>query len=651
MEYCIFDIEADSLIENVTKIYCLSYCILDESFKEISSGTITNTEDICEFLYCQEFIVGHNIIRYDLPVLEKLLNLSKRTVGIIDTLGLSWYLYPMERNAKGQIIPRRQHGLEAWGNILETKKVEIKDWKNLSDKEYIIRCEQDVRINVKLFVMQMKYLMKIYEDNQNEVFRMINYINFKLFCAREQEENPLTVNKIACEKHLERVLTEIEEKKGKLFQHMPEIPIYKTCKKPKNMLKSDGSYSTLGEKWLSLLSSLSMKDSEELTEIKVVVGYEKGNINSITQVKDWLFSLGWKPTIFKESKSKLTGEVKDVPQISDDDGICPDIKRLAKQYPYLENLEGLSLLNHRRGVFESFLENINSKNEVIAKIDGFTNSMRFQHRKPTANMPKVGTPWGEEIRGLITVSDNWEYCLCGSDMSALEDTTKQHYMYFFDPDYVTQMRIPGFDPHLSLGILAGIITEEESKFFKDFKKGLLDKTEYSTKVYHEIESKRFLAKTTNFACVYGAGPPKISKTTGMPLKDAQLLHKTYWQMNKAVKQVAANIKIKDVDGQKWCFNPVSKFWYSLRVEKDVFSVTNQSTGVYIFDSFIRKVREKGIIIRLQYHDEILTYLRITDKDKVKKILHDSIEEINNEIKLNVPLGISVDFGETYAMVH
>lgn len=650
MEYCIFDIEADALVENVTVVHCLSYCILNEDFKEISSGTITDYSEMKLFLSSQEFVVGHNIIRYDLSVLGKLLDFEKRTVGIIDTLGLSWYLYPMERNEKGQLIPRRHHSLEKWGEILETKKVEIKDWKNLSDKEYIARCEQDVRINVKLFVMQMNYLLKIY-GNSSDAMRMINYINFKLFCAREQEENPLIINKLACERNLEKVLIEIEEKKRKLLKHMPDIPIYKIYKRPKNMLKSDGSYSNLGEKWLSLLSTASIEDSSKISEIKVITGYEKGNVNSVTQIKDWLFSLGWKPTIFKESKSKTTGLVKDIPQISDDNGICKDIKRLAKEYPYLENLEGLSILNHRRGVFESFLENVNSKNEVVAKIDGFTNSMRFQHRKPTANMPKVGTPWGEEIRGLITVSDNWEYCLCGSDMSALEDTTKQHYMYFFDSDYVTRMRVPGFDPHLSLGVLAGIITEDESKFFKDFKKGLIDKTESNTKLYHSIEAKRFLAKTTNFACVYGAGPPKISKTTGMPLKDAQLLHKTYWQMNKSVKQVASSIKIKEVDGQKWCFNPVSKFWYSLRVEKDVFSVTNQSTGVYIFDSFIRKVREKGLIIRLQYHDEILLYLRIVDMDKVRKILYDSIGEINEEIKLNVPLGISADFGENYSMVH
>ena len=50
-------------------------------------------------------------------------------------------------------------------------------------------------------------------------------------------------------------------------------------------------------------------------------------------------------------------------------------------------------------------------------------------------------------------------------MSSLEDTTKQHYMYFFDLEYVTQMRVPGFDPHLDVAVLSGLLTEEEKQFF------------------------------------------------------------------------------------------------------------------------------------------------------------------------------------------
>lgn len=54
-------------------------------------------------------------------------------------------------------------------------------------------------------------------------------------------------------------------------------------------------------------------------------------------------------------------------------------------------------------------------------------------------------------------------------MSALEDTTKQHYMYYYDPEYVTQMRVPGFDPHVDVAVLSNLMTKEEEKFYKWFK--------------------------------------------------------------------------------------------------------------------------------------------------------------------------------------
>ena len=163
-------------------------------------------------------------------------------------------------------------------------------------------------------------------------------------------------------------------------------------------------------------------------------------------------------------------------------------------------------------------------------------------------------------------------------MSSLEDTTKQHYMYFFDPEYVTQMRVPGFDPHLDIAVLAGMLTVEQAE---QHKRKEVD--------YSQVRNK---AKTVNFAGVYGAGPPKIALTTGMPLQQAKKLHKTYWDRNKAVKQVAASCKTKTtyVDGeeQMWLYNPVSGFWYSLRYEKDKFSTLNQGTGDNILT--ISKIR-------------------------------------------------------------
>lgn len=54
---------------------------------------------------------------------------------------------------------------------------------------------------------------------------------------------------------------------------------------------------------------------------------------------------------------------------------------------------------------------------------------------------------------------------------------------------------------------------------------------------------------------------------------------------------------------------------------------------------------------LQYHDEIAFPLLDYEKDIVEAQLKEAIEAVNNTVKLNVPLGVSVDFGTNYAKIH
>ena len=73
--------------------------------------------------------------------------------------------------------------------------------------------------------------------------------------------------------------------------------------------------------------------------------------------------------------------------------------------------------------------------------------------------------------------------------------------------------------------------------------------------------------------------------------------------------------------------------------------------VYCFDLWVREVRKRGIRIMLQYHDEIAFPLLEQDKDTVEMKLKESIEAVNKVVNLNVPLGISIDFGVNYAKIH
>ena len=78
----IMDIETDGLLENATKIHCLSYLNIDTDDKIV---TLVDYNEMKKLLSQDNLeICGHNIVRYDVPVLEKLLGI-KITARLIDT--------------------------------------------------------------------------------------------------------------------------------------------------------------------------------------------------------------------------------------------------------------------------------------------------------------------------------------------------------------------------------------------------------------------------------------------------------------------------------------------------------------------------------------------------------------------------------------
>ena len=367
-KYTIFDIETDGLIDNVTKIHCLSYSIYNNN-EIIESNTLTDYEEIKVFLSEQEILCGHNIVRYDIPVLRKILGIEIDT-RLIDTLALSWYLYPI----------KKKHGLEQWGDILGVEKPKIEDWTNLKIEDYIHRCESDVQINSLLFKKQLGYLIHLYEADSLKINNLINYLVFKLDCAREQEEVGCKINTNLVNQSLQELYSLKNEKIRNLVQAMPKNIGYKEVKKPSKTHKINGDPSNAGIKWFNLLAEEGLpQDYSEVVTVKV--SEEDGNPASTIQLKSWLESLGWEPRTFEYRKNKA-GEVKAIPQIYVDDQVCDSIKELYGSEPALENLDMLSLINHRIGVFESMKDSMNSESIVKAEIAGFTNTLRFKHRKP-----------------------------------------------------------------------------------------------------------------------------------------------------------------------------------------------------------------------------------------------------------------------------
>lgn len=686
-EAFIVDIECDGLLPVLTKLHVLS-C----SYPDGKGGwgiTSTNDREKIQSLVGNpdNIIVGHFFLGYDKPALQKLG--FDFQAQVICTLGLSWYLY-------NEMI---RHGLADWGVIFGVPKPEIDDWEGLTYEEYKHRCEEDVKINTNLWVKMLALLRELYDGDEEAVVNVIKYFTFKMECLRIQEENKILIDVPKCNENLGILNGIIKEKEDILSGIMPKIPVKalrkkpktlykKGPKKPKSMYTKAGNLSSAGQKWIdaldvhdlshdfegdeipNVLSASGEKwlklmqevnsfdpeiDTDELTEVYEIIKYNEPNPSSTAQMKEYLLTLSWEPKFFKE------GANGKVPQLKDDDkNLCPNIKKLFKTKPELEALDGLSVATHRAGYLKSFLKYANEDGYAHARANGFAKTIRLKHAAPFVNLPKPTALYGEYVRSVMIAPEG--KVLIGSDVSSLEDKTKQIAIYDYDAEYVEQMNFPGWDAHLDIGQRANLLTDSEVDFFRWFKKkkrkeedcpeayqGMADDKMHDAFV--ELGKKRAVAKTVNYAATYGAGAGKIAEAAGITNKEAKNVLKAYWDRNWAVKQYAEDRQMKEVDGKKWIYNPYSQLWLYLTSEHIKFSACNQNAGVKMFDLWVYFMIQEGLKPVAQFHDEVLLCADKGDEERVEKILHECMEKVNQCFDYPIKLEVDVEIGHSYADVH
>ncbi len=638
----VYDIEADNLLEDVTKIHCLCYTPLDE----LNVTALTSYEDIIKFVTQDDLtLIAHNGVSYDAEVLKKILGVEIKA-RLVDTLGISYYLHSSDG--------RQKHGLESYGEEYGVPKPKVDDWENLTLAEYVNRATEDVKINYQLWKDQQSYLKELYNGDTAEIIRLLEYITFKYECLVEQNKNRIKLDVSLAVDEMLKLEELVEEKRAALLTVMPEVVKYKTVSRPKKMEKADGSLSVQGQKWLDLLEKEGHDKNSDIQELEVVDYREDANPDSTTQIKDWLFKLNWVPQHYKFVRNKVTGETKQIPQITseqDKTQICPSIVDLAEQVPELQHLAGYSTVKHRLTIIKGFFRDSDKDGRLVADAMGWTNTFRLKHRV-LVNLPKPTAPYAENIRACL-IADEGHY-MVGTDLSGIEDACKRISIYPIDPDYVNEMQHPDFDAHTSVAVAAGLMTEDDEVFFK-----LVDKTE-DRSVFSKEELARYKAlklvrqdsKIVNFSSIYNVGAKTLARNMKKTEKEARNILDAYWKKNKAVKQFAQSLNVKTVRGQMWLQQPLSRFWYTLRNDRDRFSTCNQGNAVYIFDMWGKHIREQGLKMSYQSHDEWLMVLpNEFSKDKVKEIINNAIQKVNELIDSPVKIGCSVDFGFRYSDVH
>lgn len=621
------DLEANGLLkkegdkEEATRIWCLSFC-------DVKDGIVKSipTYNTIRKFFEQEnaVVIMHNGVGYDIKLIEKLLNFKVK-IQVIDTLALSWTLFP-ERNL---------HGLESWGDTLGIKKPPIINWND--EKllpEYINRCQEDVKINLALWE-RIEWVCNNLYDSVEDKYRYYEYLTFKMQCVAKQQDIGVKLNIPLIKEELINLEDLRVQKIEILTKTMPKAPIKAKKEMPKVLRKADGSLSANGQKWFEFLKENGLPETHTET-VEYVKNYTEGNPKSPVQIKNWLFDLGWSPGWFKYVKEEGSREMRKIPQIASKDEpgeVCESVKKLIEKEPNIEELSGLGIISHRIGILKGFLRD-QKEGRLYQGTSNLTNTLRLCHTK-ICNLPSTDKPYSKNIRASL-IPDN-EMIMCGTDLKNVEDNTKRHFIFPFDPEYVKSQMTEGFDAHLDIARIAGMLSEEQ---VENHKKGIEN---------HKLI--RAKAKQINFSAIYGVGSATLSRNMGISKKEAQTFIDAYWSRNWAVKEVAESLKIKQIGTQMWLLNPVSKFWYSLRAEKDKFSTLNQGTAVYVFDKYVENAIKLGIIPIKQIHDEFSTNIYAKNKEKNTELLKLAIQKVNEELKLNVKIEASIDYGDNYADCH
>jgi DNA polymerase I len=122
------DLEANGLTPDVI------WCVVTS---ENGVSTVHTTPDtLSEALRGSVSVVGHNLIGYDMPVLERLWGITVAPERVLDTLVLSRLYEPSKSGG---------HSLRNWGECLGFPKGDHTDWSQLS-QEMIDYCIRDVEV-------------------------------------------------------------------------------------------------------------------------------------------------------------------------------------------------------------------------------------------------------------------------------------------------------------------------------------------------------------------------------------------------------------------------------------------------------------------------------------------------------------------------
>lgn len=495
----ILDIEANGLwdADKIWCIVCKDLSTLEIKVFRPKSGDswhIDFEQEFKEYVKTVDEFIGHNLIGYDIPTINRIMNMNLSYTKVCDTLVLSRLFRPVapfkEQAAKLKSYDRfGGHGLEAWGRWLGFPKIDFHDYSRFSE-ELLTYCIQDVNLNHKVYCQLMNESMGFSAFSIKLEHRVA-------YLLQKQEENGFKLDVEAAKRMARETNALMEQYQDELRKLFP--PVKKLVRNYKPLVKKNGS---IGAKSLEIIERYSCQQGLGI-EAKEdgsydLYQYEEFNPASGLQIADRLMSIGWKPRKFtdkgnvktdKDTLEEAIEELKDYPQVEalSKYSIIANRNTKAKTWLELSKLRGdgkvhgrinpIGAGTHRCSHFDDNMANIASvvtdKSKVdnypdvdfskLTKFDLFDNNkvlLKVEGDKLEYALRGLDGDFGWDSRSCWIASNN-NNCIVGADASGIQLRALAHYMG--DAEY-TRNLLEG-DIHEVNRIAAGIDTRPTAKTF------------------------------------------------------------------------------------------------------------------------------------------------------------------------------------------
>ena len=391
----VFDIETDDL--KATLIHCL--VAQDANSGEIFKFPPSNLQEGYELLLKADRLIGHNIIGFDIPLVEKFGNINLSNKEVIDTLVLSRLFNPTREGG---------HSLEKWGYKLGLSKIEFEDYLNYSS-EMLDYCVRDVQLNTLVY-KELRNESKGFSKQSIELEQDVARV------MKKQEENGFKFDMesaLLLLANLRETSQQIEDEVHNTFK-----PKWVDDKLVTPYIKKDGDLSKRGLTDDEYNRCITTQDMSPFMR-KQLVDF---NLGSRKQIGEYLMDFGWTPDRFTPTGQPIVDE-KTLSEVTH----IREAKLIAD----------FLLLQKRIAQVDSWVEAVQDDGRVHGfVIPNGAITGRMTHRSPNmAQVPSVHSPYGPECRACWIVDDG--NVLLGVDASGLELRMLAHYMN--DETYIKEI--------------------------------------------------------------------------------------------------------------------------------------------------------------------------------------------------------------------